>query len=627
MRYIKFEIENFKGVKNATLDLSKSPKSNVYTLVGLNESGKTTILEAINSFSPDDDGVETLFPDVIRKITPEDLVSKAHKANFTGDISVTAFVQFEEDDKEDLKLYCEKTLRRQIDLSKLPQQFSVARIHQFNESDFLKVTNRWGIRFHLKSSNAKEFREHGSKTKQWSEIINFIGQKMPTICYFPTFLFDFPERIYLNAPPEDTHKQKNDYYVQIIEDVLGSLDEGLNVETHIIERIKRNAEPGIPFDVFNFFKSDYKTQVEHVILRISSQVTKIVLNRWNEIFGVRLKNKTIEVQGSPEPSDDIDKIPYFLEFYIKDGHSLYKISERSLGFRWFFCFLLFTQFRISRKDSGALFLFDEPASNLHPKAQQKLLESFQYISTDNNTIIYTTHSHYMIDPRWLEGAFIVFNDAVDYEDPEDKKAVGSVLDTNIHLQRYRDFVGQNPDGVTYFQPILDRLDYAPSKLEFLDRSVLVEGKEDFYAFYYFKELVFGGKYNLNFMPSSGANELGPMISLYLGWGLSFIILLDADPEGRAAGQRYETEWYLGAGIINTLSDASTKTFKKRKLENLISVAGKKIIAAEIGKKSVSKKEIARNFQEKIAAGETIKFDSETIENFKQVFDYCEAKFS
>ena len=199
MRYIKFEIENFKGVKNATLDLSKSPKSNVYTLVALNESGKTTILEAINSFSPDDDGVETLFPDVIRKITPEDLVPKAHKANFTGDISVTAFVQFEEDDKEDLKLYCEKTLRRQIDLSKLPQQFSVARIHQFNESDFLKVTNRWGIRFHLKSSNAKEFREHGSKTKQWSEIINFIGQKMPTICYFPTFLFDFPERIYLGC--------------------------------------------------------------------------------------------------------------------------------------------------------------------------------------------------------------------------------------------------------------------------------------------------------------------------------------------------------------------------------------------------------------------------------------------
>ena len=57
------------------------------------------------------------------------------------------------------------------------------------------------------------------------------------------------------------------------------------------------------------------------------------------------------------------------------------------------------------------------------------------------------------------------------------------------------------------------------------------------------------------------------------------------------------------------------------------MAGKKIIAAEIGKKSVSKKEIARNFQEKIAAGETIKFDSETIENFKQVFDYCEAEFS
>lgn len=45
MRFLKFEINNFKGVTKATLDLTKLRSANVITLVGLNESGKTTLLE------------------------------------------------------------------------------------------------------------------------------------------------------------------------------------------------------------------------------------------------------------------------------------------------------------------------------------------------------------------------------------------------------------------------------------------------------------------------------------------------------------------------------------------------------------------------------------------------------
>ena len=54
MRYSQFKINNFKGGKEITLDLDKN-QSKVFTLVGLNESGKTTILEAINLFQEDYD--------------------------------------------------------------------------------------------------------------------------------------------------------------------------------------------------------------------------------------------------------------------------------------------------------------------------------------------------------------------------------------------------------------------------------------------------------------------------------------------------------------------------------------------------------------------------------------------
>ena len=50
MKYTKFIIENYKGIPNVELDLTKKPNFNIFTLVGLNESGKTSLLEAIDLF-------------------------------------------------------------------------------------------------------------------------------------------------------------------------------------------------------------------------------------------------------------------------------------------------------------------------------------------------------------------------------------------------------------------------------------------------------------------------------------------------------------------------------------------------------------------------------------------------
>jgi recombinational DNA repair ATPase RecF len=47
VRYKQFTFENFKGIEKMTLSLD----GDVTTLIGLNESGKITILEAIFCFS------------------------------------------------------------------------------------------------------------------------------------------------------------------------------------------------------------------------------------------------------------------------------------------------------------------------------------------------------------------------------------------------------------------------------------------------------------------------------------------------------------------------------------------------------------------------------------------------
>ena len=87
MRYTSFYIKNYKGIKELTLDLDKKPTSDIYTLVGLNESGKTTILEAISTLSNEPSETE------IHKLIP-----KSKKFNFNDTIEIHATLELDDDD-------------------------------------------------------------------------------------------------------------------------------------------------------------------------------------------------------------------------------------------------------------------------------------------------------------------------------------------------------------------------------------------------------------------------------------------------------------------------------------------------------------------------------------------------
>lgn len=251
-----------------------------------------------------------------------------------------------------------------------------------------------------------------------------------------------------------------------------------------------------------------------------------------------------------------------------DGEEKYELQERSLGFRWFFCFLLFTQFGIFRGEGRrAIFLFDEPASNLHSTAQLKLLASLPRVSGKGNVVIYSTHSHYMIQPFWLEQAYIVRNLALDYEDLGADGDYFSGRPTQITIQGYRDFVGQNPNQTAYFQPALDCLDYRVSPLISTKNCMIVEGKQDFYAMKYLLPAL--GFSEFDILPGAGAGSMATLISLFLGWGRRFFVLLDDDKTGRKEKERYVSEYLLGPREVGTFADAQAK-FSGLELENLFS---------------------------------------------------------
>jgi predicted ATP-dependent endonuclease of OLD family len=513
MRYTCFNIQNFRGIISAHLPLSGKPDSRVHTLVGLNESGKTTILEAINHFSSNTETLDALDLKGYSITDPHTLIPISKRANFNDSVEISATLELDEQDEKGIA----KQLRRKHDirLTEPIGQFTITRCVAFTNSRHNEDNSRntWYITVKGKTANQRKPRDLTSGT-HWSKVAQVIRPFIPSILFFPNFLFEFPERIYLNPNSDD---EVSMFYRVLLQDILDSLDNGTDVETHILERAKSGAV------------SD-KRSLGGLLLEMSRHVTRTIFSAWDEMFHQQMVQKRVVISCE---QDDQDK--YYVNFRVEDNDGIYEIRERSLGFRWFFVFLLLTRYRAFRKhgSSDVLFLFDEPASNLHPTAQSQLLRSFESLSTKCH-IIYTTHSHHMVNPRWLESTFVVKNEGLDYATDAIEY---SAKKTDITVTKYREFASKHPDQTNYFRPILDVLEYSPSALENIPHVVMLEGKTDYYLLALLARTIDEEK-GLYLLPGTGAGSLDTLIRLYLAWARSFLVLLDADAEGEKQRQRY-----------------------------------------------------------------------------------------
>lgn len=414
MKISKFRIRGFKGIVSTDINISDEVPGRIIPLIGLNESGKTTILEAISSFYSGDTETKNLVEESHKFLNVHDMIPKHKKGAFTGKIGIEAIIKFDDEDKKAIADHFDKNHSIVINTKKIPDETSVDTVFNFEDSTYKSISYVWSIKFYGKNKGKhKEIEYNHSDTKNlWLSGIGNIRDRIPKVSYFPTFLFDFPDRIYLEDVKEDN---KSKYYSQLIQDVMDGMREPLSIQKHIVDRVKRHRKQNLDTADFvaKFYSKDERKQIDAVIQQLSHEMTRRIFGAWGEIIGKELSDKRIQVDWSIDTEKG--NIP-FIEIEIVDGASSYGLAERSLGFRWFFAFLLFTQFRKNRSDGqSVIFLFDEPASNLHSRAQAKLLESFLNITGDRNYIVYSTHSHFMINPLWLEKAYIVQNQNVDYD--------------------------------------------------------------------------------------------------------------------------------------------------------------------------------------------------------------------
>lgn len=574
MLYKQFRIKNFKGISEVTIDLSEN---RIVTLVGLNESGKTTIMEAMQFFHKAMKGGErTAYQ--LNQIRP-----KGHA--FTGDIEIEADLFLENEDVVKLRKCWKELGHTKTDLviaNDFTYKFKFS-FHMNNHSGTVKEP-KWTIKIHGSNKSVSE--------NDLKALLGCVKKELlPEILYYSDFVFEIPEEVYFDmseeeeeevvpAPPQPgqsaprpqqptAEEKRNRDWQLVFDDILKSVDS---------EYSSFQKDVAAKWFTDSSTASNRKSYME---VQLNQKITAA----WKALFqhaDRKLHFKEITLKCEPDTEENKLRV----SFEVKtDTGKVFSINDRSKGCKWFFSFLLFTEFRKNRT-KNILFLLDEPASNLHSSAQAKILNAIGELS-EKALVVYSTHSHHLVKIEWLAGAYVVINEILTESELEGNLNIEDKA--KISAKKYYTYVGEGlgSDNVSYVQPILDALEYQPSVVEPTPELVVTEGKNDWYTFKYFNDIIFSGKHKIHLYPGAGADKLHEIIRLYLAWGKKFIVLLDGDKAGEKAKANYIKDYGdLLKDKVFTINDAITKPVAT---EGLIASADQELLVdTAVGQGSYSK---------------------------------------
>jgi len=336
MELKQIKIKDFKSIK----DLNFPVKGNILSLVGKNECGKSSILEAISFLNP-----RKIFDDfeVTNKTSP---VYEKGFPYLAGLFSMTI-------SQLDKLIEISNSYLNDSGLSTLLD----IKVDNDEDSIFFEL-ERWG--------NGIE-----------NLSINVIGKKGKNAIKL------FENIIKKNA--------RNDYAESILDNIFPDIslfrDEEIRIKSATINQLKSNSTEFdtlrkllyiIGCDDFDVFK---KSNVHTKCDTFSDKITELFNKYYLQDDSITLK---ISYQGNK------------VDILVKDeSKEHFYITQRSPGFQYFFAFVINKHFSTLNSSTNQIILLDEPGSNLHPKGSRDLLKTFIDISNQNSQIVYTTHNTFL----------------------------------------------------------------------------------------------------------------------------------------------------------------------------------------------------------------------------------------
>ena len=589
----------------------------ITALIGKNDSGKSNILEALGGLS---------FTHYIRN----EFFSEKNKYT-NKDIVIDVDLKFTEQEMKNLLLEGKNSNTRFTFYSNEDIEFSGALTKLFNEDkelneaifyikenliDYFNINREFTTNEFLDSLSYKINKLLNINTKIWTKYKNSLNEIL-------TVLYEQQENI-----TKLNNYEYDDNCYKIIR----------AIET-IKSKIKRKYDL---LPVFYYRKLDEELQSVYNIEEIKEAIktkkgllykfmiaSQVPLDEFINALEAKNENEKIKARNSIKEKVKYNiqkKFNYFyegehptkikvnfdndcLKILVKTKENTTYISERSNGLKWFlniFIDLLSKKF----DDRTIVYLLDEPGIYLHVNAQRELLKLFENLCSNGNQVVYTTHSPYMIDTenviniraieKDVNGITHIYNNAYDnkFNSASKRETITPLLkaigaDIKYNLGPSLDRLNIVTEGITDYM-------YMTAMLDYLD---IEEDKRPY------------------ILPSVGAGNVNAIVSILIGWGCNYKVVLDYDKAGYIECNKLIESLDLKLNedvfFINCKEVASEKDLLRNPefVESLIAEEDKNKFSIRYEE---NKTMAAKEFHDKVI-NRTVKLSNKTVNNFKRLF--------
>lgn len=474
----KIEIKNFKSIKEIDFEVKKYGDSYTSFLLGVNEVGKSNILQAISFMN-----------------TPKEQLNFSYLHNQKIEdqerINFNFYLEFEKDET-----YLNDIRKRYVNGDLL--DFEITNIYKnnflekskniFDEYYYFDVNINSEVYIKMNSSKKIEI----SKNNDINNSFEFLDENN-----FYTYFGSDVANIISNYEPKVSYWKPSDEYL-----ISSSID---------LKTFKTNINSNIPLKNI-FVLSNYDTQE-----KISAKIDEILLSdkKRSKLQSELTDNTTEYIKNIWKHSIsfliEISETGNLTIFVKDDGknnkHERYSMSDRSEGFKQFISLILSLSIETKKyNQSKKLIIIDEPENHLHPSGIRDLSKELISIGA-NNYLFVSTHSPYMIDHKHKERHIIIKKDAYANTIKKEIRAEIDLRDDEVLNQAF---------GMNVYRDLLNQ------------KRLLVEGASDNIilskAFYASNEYygITNGK---------GSNIIH-IASLFNDNELAILVLVDDDEDGK-----------------------------------------------------------------------------------------------
>lgn len=513
MKLKRVTIKKYKCIEK---DQVFEVEDDVTILVGMNESGKTAVLEAIaktNYFQDDEDYKFNTTHDYPRK--EKKALDKSGKVApaVSCEYVLTKALQKQIEDEVGSDVFTAKT----ITINTNYDNHGTWDMDSLDRKQFIEnKTREVGIHSNTLTEKllpVKNLDELNAVIEEYTDDEKRTGLEALKPYYENQWSWPCPIGEYvvrtLLRPALPKFLYYDEYYALpsriSIEDLNAGKLEGDNHKTAkaLFELADINIDELIHSDNFEDFTAELEAT--------QASITEELFKYWST-------NTSLEIAFAIDKKDAIDAqnnrriVEHILDIRVKNnraGVSL-PLKNRSKGFNWFFSFLVWFKKIQEDQTSNYIVLLDEPGLNLHASAQGDLLRFIQDLS-EKYQIIYTTHSPFMVQSEHLEKVRTIL-----------ETEQGAMISDSLHEK----------DPNTLF-PLQAALGYNIAQNLFIsENNLLVEGISDLvYIQLMSSVLESAGRTNLSsnitVVPTGGLEKVATFVSLLRGNKLKIACLLDS----------------------------------------------------------------------------------------------------